>query len=546
MKAPKLFAAALAAVIWLPVLAEDELLARAERSGYTETSTSEDVLAFARELAARSPLVRMSHIGTSSAGQRIPILILGRPVPSSPAELQRDNRLCVYIQANIHAGEVEGKEATLALARDILLGDRGGLLDKLVILIVPNLNPDGNDKISPEHRSYQGGPTGGVGLRYNEMQLDLNRDWMKLETPEDSAVVEYVLNRWDPALVVDCHTTNGSPHREPLTYAPSFNVSGDSAVMLYTRDVLLPDADAILLNDFGFESIPYGNFINRLDPSKGWATFSQHPRFTTNYIGLRNRLSVLIETYAYADFKVRTESTYGFLVGLLNHCAANADKISKLIKEADMRACARRQGLDPQRDRLVLEVELKPLPEPLTILGYEMEAYTDDRGRQRARPTEKEVTYTVPYLGEFVPKRTTPMAAAYFLPAGMKDIVAKLRQHGIAVERLTKELKLKLEQFNLSEVKSAERLYQGHKSTQVKGTWAEVEKTLPKGTCLVRTAQPLGALAAYLLDPESDDGLVVWNFFDRYLARQWSRQLPPYPILKLSDTRPLPAEMIEP
>jgi hypothetical protein len=539
-------AALAAAILCCPVLADDVLKTKAESSNYTETSTSAEVIAFARELTARSGLVRLTGIGTSPGGKDIPMLILGRPPVSSPAELKRDERLCVYIKANIHAGEVEGKEAVLALARDIALGQRSYLLDKLVILIVPNFNPDGNDKISPQNRPYQKGPQGGVGVRYNDMNLDLNRDWMKLESPETRGAVQEVFNTWDPALVVDCHTTNGSPHREPLTYAPPMNPNCDREVTLYTSDILLPDADTRLLGDFGYESIPYGNFMDRLDPTKGWATFEHEPRYTTNYVGLRNRLSVLIETYAFAEYEIRVKSTYGFLVCLLEHCAENAESIKKLIGEADARACSRWQGLDPERDLLALEVERKPLPEPLLIRGYEMERYTDDQGRERARPTEKEVDYTVPYFGLCVAKRTEPIAAVYAFPVGMAEVAANLRRHGVQVERLTRDFQVKVKRFNLTEVNSAEHIFQGHISTTLRGEWIEAEVTLGEGTFIVRTDQPLGMLAAYLLEPESDDGLVYWNFLDRYLTQQWSRQLPPYPILKLPEPHPLPAELVSP
>lgn len=543
-----LAAAALSAALMpcaAPASVDEELPTRAEASEYRETSRSADVLAFCRELAARSADARLAYIGRSAGGQPIPMLILGRPAPASPAELLRDERLCVCIQANIHAGEVEGKEAALALARDIVLGGRGALLERLVILVVPNLNPDGNDRVSTENRSYQGGPEGGVGLRANAQGLDINRDWIKLETPEAHAIVR-LLNLWDPALLVDCHTTNGSPHREPLTYAPPQNPSGDPDVLLYARETLLADADARLLSRFGYESIPYGTFVDWLDPSRGWRTFGHQPRYTTNYVGLRNRLAVLIETYAFADFRTRVRSTYGFLAALLEHCAENSATISQLVEGADRRAYARAEAPapapDPQRDSIAVEVELRPLPEPLEILGYEMEPYTDERGRARAWATEREVTYSLPYFGDFVPLRTVRMPAAYFLDPGMEDVVGKLRHHGIAVERLTRDAELALQRFRVDELESAEAIYQGHISTSIRGEWEEVEETLPAGTWVVRTAQPLGSLAAYMLEPESDDGLLYWNFFDRYLTRQWGGGLNPYPVTRAMRQQHLPTE----
>jgi len=526
-------------------IADKELQTVAEKSGYTETSRNADVIAFARELASRSDAVRLEWIGRSISGNPIPLLILGKPVPSKPSDLIGDNRLCVYIQANIHAGEVEGKEATLMLARDILLGDFSPLLDDLVILIVPNLNTEGNDQISPEHRRYQGGPEKGVGLRYTFQNFDINRDWMKLESPEARGVVR-LLSEWNPAVLVDCHTTNGSFHREPITYAPAYNPSGDPDVLAYNAEVLVKAADERLKAVFGYESIPYGNFTDHTDPSKGWSTFSHHPRYTTNYVGLRNRLAILIETYAYAEFSTRVLSNYCFLEAILHHCAEDKDKIKTLIANADGRSYERCQGLDLERDRIVNKAEIDALPEPLEILSYEFESFTDDRGRQRLRPTEVEKTYTVPHHGKFVGTSWVPMAYAYFLPRGMEDAVAKLREHGIVVERLTRETNLKVSRYKIEGIESAEYIYQGHHFTTVKGSWEENEENIPAGTWVVCTAQPLGTLAAYLLEPESDDGLITWNLFDRYLTRQWGGGFGGFPILKLMQTQKLSAEVPAP
>ena len=544
MKYRVLSAAVLFAVAALSVHADDELLTVAEKSDFTATSYSAEVIEFARELTARSNDVRLTWMGHSTIGKPIPLLILGRPAPASPAELIGDDRLCVFIQANIHAGEVEGKEAVLMLARDILLTDKyPGLLDKLVILIAPNLNTEGNDHIDPANRRYQGGPEKGVGLRYTDQGYDINRDWIKLETPEARATVA-LLNAWNPAILVDCHTTNGSHHRHPITFAPAYNPSGDAEVLRYNCDVLMPDIDKRLKDNYDYEAIPYGNFIDREDPTKGWGTFSHHPRYTTNYVGLRNRLAVLIETYAYADYRTRVLSNYGYIDGILKHCAENKDEIAALLAGADARAAERNGGLDSERDRICLGAEQTVLPEPLEILSYEFEKVDNPNSWERLRPTEVHKTYSVPHYGGFKATEWEAFGAAYIVPAAATDVVEKLRQHGIAVERLTRAATLKVQRFKIEGIESAERIYQGHLSTSLKGAWAEAEEQVPEGVFVVRTAQPLGTLAAYMLEPRSDDGLVTWNYLDRYLTRQWGGGFGDYPVLRIMDTEPLPTEML--
>ena len=187
-------------------------------------------------------------------------------MPVSPADLKNDKRIVVYIQANIHAGEVEGKEASLMLARELVTNRKPPMAENVILLICPNLNPDGNDQISTLHRTNQNGPKNGVGVRHNGQYLDLNRDAMKLETPEMTGVVTRVLNRWDPAVIVDCHTTNGSFHEEPVTFTWMMNPNGDTSLIHHMRDNVMPGISSILRDQHGIENCFYGEFVDMQIP----------------------------------------------------------------------------------------------------------------------------------------------------------------------------------------------------------------------------------------------------------------------------------------
>ena len=149
------------------------------------------------------------------------------------------------------------------------------------------------------------------------------------------------------------------------------------------------------------------------------------------------------------------------------------------------------------------------------------------------RPTDRKKTYTMPYYADFVPKRSVRLPYAYLIPLASTDVAEKLRQHGLSVERLTEAVTLETEAFRLKEIRGAERLYQGHRTNTVKGDYALETREFPAGTWLIRMAQPLSRLAAYLLEPESDDGLLVWNFFDRDIVSQWGGGGQTYPVYKL-------------
>lgn len=521
---------------------QDKPLTMAEASKFTATSRYTDVMDFVRELQRRSLRLRVETLGMSAEGRKIPLLVIGNPVPSSPQDLVYDDRMVVYIQANIHAGEVEGKEAALMLARDLTLSDAPSYMDRIVLLIAPIFNPDGNEKISQENRRNQVGPEKGVGVRTNGLNLDLNRDGMKLESPEVLGLVQNVMLRWDPAVLLDSHTHNGSYHEEVVTFVWSLNPNGDPSLIRYMSDVLRPGINQILKEKYNTLCIPHGDFMSVSEPEKGWTTLGPQPRYLSNYFGLRNRLGILNENYPYADFRTRVFGAYHLFHALLEHCHEHKDEILRLIREADQRMV--RIGQKPSAEDLFdIEYDVRPIKDMITIHGYEMEAYQTEGGRMRTRKTEKKRTYTMPFFAEFFATKSVKLPFGYLIPIPIPEVEAKLQQHGIVVERLTQSVRLIVEAFRVTELRGQERPYQGHRLNTVEGEYFEEEKEFPAGTLFIPLAQPLANVAAYLLEPESDDGLLVWNFFDRHLAPQWSRTPQAYPVYKILQPTALVKEL---
>jgi hypothetical protein len=522
---------------------DEKPLTKAEASEYKATSLYSDVMGFIHKLQKQSLQLRVETLGISAEGRKIPLLIFGKPVPSSPMDLVYDDRMVVYIQANIHAGEVEGKEAALMLARDLALSDNPPYLDEIVVLIAPIFNPDGNEKISPNNRRNQVGPEQGVGVRTNGLGLDLNRDGMKLESPEVLGLVQNVMLRWDPAVLLDSHTHNGSYHEEVVTWVWSLNPNGDTTLIRYMSDQVRPGINKILKDKYDTLCIPHGDFMDFREPEKGWRPLGPQPRYLSNYFGLRNRLGMLNENYPYADFKTRVMGAYHLFHALLEYCQGHKQEIARLIQEADQNTV--KSGLEPTAaDQFAVEYDVRPIKDKITIHGYVMEQYQTESGRRRVRRTEETQTYTMPFFAEFFAKRSVKLPFGYLIPIPVPRVEAKLRQHGIVVEKLSQPVTLTVESFRVTELKGQERPYQGHRLNRVKGEYAEEEKEFPAGTLFIQMAQPLGKVAAYLLEPESDDGLLVWNFFDRNLVPQWGRGQQVYPVYKLFQPTPLVKQVV--
>ncbi|MFN2602956.1 MAG: M14 family metallopeptidase [Gemmatimonadaceae bacterium] len=504
---------------------------RAERTAYKETSHYADVIAFIDSLRGRKELA-FGVIGKTTEGRDIPYVIASRPLVSTPEQARALRRPIVYVQGNIHAGEVEGKEALLALLRDLTNSSEPNVLDSLVLIAVPIYNADGNEKFAPQevNRGAQNGPES-VGVRANAQGLDLNRDYVKAEAPETRASLG-MFDAWDPDVFVDLHTTDGSYHGYALTYAPPLNPAARYGG--FTRDVLLP-AVVARMRAAGFATFDYGDFISDDTLSKGWVTFDSRPRFGTNYYGLRGRIAILSEAYSHDTFPRRVASTYQFVQSILSFVAANGGNIRRLSDLFTRTSMLWRNtpGVTvPIRSQLVA-------PDTVPVVAEILEHTRDSTRTQPGVPkglrrTGKFRSVRMPVFVRFNPTLEVAPPVAYTISPSDTQVVRVLQLHGIVVDSLTVPVRAQAQTFVTDSTNVSPRPFQGHNEMQLVGHWVTESRDIPRGTYIVRTAQPQGVLVVYLLEPQSDDGLVTWNFFDREL-----RPGANYPVMRLmTDPRP--------
>jgi Zinc carboxypeptidase len=507
-------------------------LTRAERSNFTQTSSYDDVLAFIDTLKLLDgSQIATGDIGKTSEGREIPYVVASRPLVSTPAEAQRLNRPIVYIQADIHAGEVAGKEAILAMLRELTADQSPNVLDSLVLVVVPIYNADGNEKLGPQqtNRPEQDGPAL-VGQRANGQGLDLNRDYIKADAPETRASLR-MFDAWDPDVFVDLHTTDGTYTGYALTYAGSLNPAAKYTGP-FTMDTLLPAVRRNLLARERIQTFDYGNVETPPGRPRGWYTYDARPRYGTNYYGLRGRIGILSEAYSHDPFRTRIASTYAFVGELLSLLAANREEIVQISHEADRKTIA--GGTTPVDAPYVsLRSEYTQHPAYGDIILEDLAKLPDSteqlpgvkRGYKRVG---KYHTERMPLFDRFQSTLDRRMPVAYAFGPDQKALVARLQLHGIFVEQLVDTLNVAAERFAIDSLIRNPREYQGHHEERVEGLWSSFATTLPKGTYIVREAQPLAILAMYLLEPESDDGFLTWNQMD-----DWIGPGKTYPVLRI-------------
>jgi hypothetical protein len=363
--------------------------------------------------------------------------------------------------------------------------------------------------MSLTNRGRQNGPVAGQGQRANAQNFDLNRDHMKLESPEARAFVT-LLNDYDPQVSMDLHTTNGSRHAYYLTYSPPLNPATDPAIVDLLRTKWLPAVTKTIKAKYDWDYYYYGNFEQGDSAERAWKSFDSRPRFNNNYIGLRNRVAILSEAYAYATFEDRIKATSRFVEEVMNYAGAHADAIRKLTDAAD------RQKLIGTR--LALRAKMVAAAQPVEILVGDVTTEKNPRdGHDMFRRADVRKPEMMAEYGTFVATDSERVPSTYYVPAALTKAIELLKAHGVQMTELKAATTVPVEEFQIADSQSG-RAFQGHAERTLTGTWVAAERQLPAGTFRIDVSQPLGRLAFYLIEPRSDDGLVNWNVLDEAIG----------------------------
>lgn len=529
----------------------DSLKTVAESSDFRSTSTYAEVLGFMKIVDDASPDIHMVSYGTTYEGRMMPLAVVGTGLKDAgAASVKASGKLRVHIQGNVHAGEVEGKEATLVLLREFAQGKHADWLESMVFLITPIFNADGNERFSLTSRGMQNGPINGQGTRGNGQNLNINRDFMKLETPEGRAFAK-LWNDYDPYVGVDLHTSDGSFHGYHLTYSPPLHPNTNAAIMSVMKDEWFPYVTRAIRDKYKWETFYYGNAgipggrggrgggrgapgTSPAQPPatpaapagpRAWGTFEHVPRFHNNYVGMRNRFALLSEAYAYATFKHRILATNYFIEEAMNFAHQNVTKIKKTVQDADREALGGKTLATRAQIRNGGMIEI--------LMGEVETEVNPINGRNMNR--RKDVITPEMMIDRlwFEPTTTEVAPAEYYIPATATKALDLLRFHGVQMRKTTAATR-GLEQFtiaaNAQRAPSPNSIDTGaHGLRTLDGTWAAGGAALPAGAWVVPMNQPLARLAFYLLEPKSDDGVATWNVLDDVLGVEGVKA---YPILR--------------
>ena len=511
-----------------------------ELNNFRSTPSYDETLAFLRRLEKTSPSLSVSFFGTSAQGRPMPLVVASKDKSFTPVAAAKAGKPVVLVLNGIHPGEPDGKDACLILLRDIALGNRPDLLDTLTLLVVPIYNVDGHERSSKWNRPNQNGPVDGTGFRTTAQGYDLNRDFLKADAPETRALLSLVAS-WDPDLFVDDHVTDGSDAQPTLTVA----YGGEPATPEPLRswlDTVVPPALAEV-EEKGWKTSPYIEWVDPLDPAKGIDPGPTEPRYGTSYLPLRGVPSILVEMHALKPYGERVRANADFLSALLSRVGREP----KPLKEA--RAAARKAIAGARvGSPFVLAGETDTSrPETIDFPAYPWsQVVSPVTGRPRLVYDPKtKVTVPIPYYRHARATVTAPRPAAYLVPAGWPRIEEKLAVHGVRFSKLTEERTLSVGTYRASEAKLAPAPYQGRVRVSAKIARGVETRAVPAGSLYVPLDDALAPVAIHLLEPEGPDSLFAWGELSSALeSKEYidTRVLEPLAAKMLKDDPKLAAE----
>ena len=484
----------------------------AESTDYRETPNYDDTIAFARRLAHASSIIEYEGFGFSGQGRELPLIIASETQTFTAAAAKTEGKAVVLIQACIHSGEPDGKDAGFALLRDIAITQTvTGILNNAVLLFIPIYNTDGHERSSPYNRINQNGPVD-MGWRTTSTYQNLNRDYMKADTPETRAWLN-LWHQWQPDLFIDCHVTDGADYRCNITFHHEHHDGVDGAVLAWERDVF-DDKVASATEAAGNVISWYLEFIDNRELELGTRDFNGSPRFSTGYVPLRNRPGILIETHMLKDYRSRVIGTYDFLKAALVEVNRDPERLRTIGREADERTIAAAKTFDPDA-RFPLDFELTDEATPFALKAFSYETEQSDvSGDLRVIYGREPLDLTVPIYQTLRVTKAVAPPLYYIVPAQWKEIISVLKAHGVQMKTLAAFTSLEVESYRFTNVNWPREPFEGRHMPRFDVQQTVETRLFPPGSAVVPVGQKLGRVILNLLEPHAPDSLARWGFFN--------------------------------
>lgn len=489
-----------------------ELTTVYEKSGFVETAEYAETVEYCRKLADSYDEITFKTIGKSAGGFDIPLIVADMHGIANPDKAKASGKTILMLQSGIHPGESEGKDAMMMLLRDALSEEKKVLLPENVTIVwIPVLNVDGDNRFGPFNRINQNGPDQ-MGWRTNSLNLNLNRDYLKADTPELRHWLK-LWNEWLPDFFIDCHTTDGADYQYALTYAMEVYGQMDEGLTSWQKEEFIDEVMPKMF-DAGFPVFPYVGFRRWHDPRSGLRTNIAPPRISQGYTALQNRPGLLIETHMLKPYKNRVESTYKMIELSLDFLSREGTALQKLNIAADAKVKSKAFREKPFVIDYRLSSEDSVMVDFLGI-DYHMEKSDLTGGNWFRYHEGEEKTFKLPWFKNNIPAKKIKLPEAYLVPQQYTEVIERLKAHGVEMYTLSEPKKLNVEMYRFTDYDWQSSPYEG-RMLMNRREYQVIEKgaIFREGTVVVTTNQRTARVIAHILEPAAPDSYVYWGFFN--------------------------------
>lgn len=482
-----------------------------EEGGLVDSPPYEETVAWLRRLVEAAPELAMVSLGKTAEGRDLWMIVASAEGAATPEDLHAAGKPVLFAHAGIHSGEIDGKDAGMMLLRDLTVrGTRSELLERASFLFVPILSADAHERRSPYGRINQRGPLH-TGWRTNSRNLNLNRDFAKLDTLEVRHLAA-ALNAWRPDLYLDLHVTDGADYQYDITFGWNRSATAWSPASAGWLDEVYRPAVSDGLREMGHVPGPLVFTVNPYDWRRGIFRFAGGVRFSNGYGDARHLPTVLVENHSLKPYGQRVLGTYVLLAESLRLLGERGGELQDAVAEDRSRR--------PETLTLDWTVDRDADSPTVEFLGVEQRLERSDvSGDLRVIWTGEPVTERVPVLAATEPSATSGRPAAYWVPPAWRDVIERLEAHGIELERTDEPVELEVEMYRLEEAEIDEAPFEGRVRASATPVAERRREVFPPGSVRVPTDQPLGDLAMLLLEPASPDSFFQWGFFHEVLSR---------------------------
>jgi hypothetical protein len=488
-----------------------------EKSGFISTADYDQTMNYFQSFADNSEFAEFLTFGISPQGRELNYLLVSKDKFFTAEELKAANKPLLLVINGIHSGEIEGKDASMILMREILITkEKESLLDSINIIVVPIFSVDGHERKSKYNRINQNGPEE-MGWRTTAQNLNLNRDWMKADAPEMQAMLKLV-NEWNPDFIIDTHTTNGADYQYSVTYSVEWSKNMYDRTANWLAEKFAPYLENEV-DEKGFLIYPYvylKNWSKGLD--EGLIYWPATPRFCSGYFALQNRPMLLVETHMLKPYKDRVYSTKAVLQTTMEFVFNNSTELRELNREADKLT----SRLYDENKHLPLAFSNTDKYEMMNFKGYEY--YWDSSaisGTQKLVYTNRKQDFEVKYFNDIVVTDSIKVAKGYYIPPEYSFLVDRLKSHGLNSILIEAELKdVEVTRYKFKDVKFAAGPYEGRQSVTFNYDTYTEKINIPKGSFFFLNDQRTARVLTHLLEPKSSDSFVQWGFMNQIFEQK--------------------------